>query len=196
MNTEPQKTGLAECKKPHKPTLHTKTKPQKTAFIGIMLGFVIVVTSFEAALPPLPFLPPHMKPGLANVIVMYCVFFTGRFSAIGLNIGKAVFVFTIRGPMAGFLSFSGGMLSVLLVILLVSVFHEKVSYIAISILSAAAHNLGQLVALGFLVEIPFWLYYLPVLLISSVVLGTLTGMVLKTLVPAFRLLEYSGPFGR
>ena len=160
-------------------------KPTKTAFLGIMLGLVIVLTSLEAALPSLPFLPPHMKPGLANVVVMYCVFFAGKTSAVGLNVGKAVFVLIIRGPMAGMLSFSGGLLSVLLVILLVSVFKDRISYIAVSILSAAAHNLGQLLALGFLLDIPFWLYYLPVLLVSSVILGTLTGMVLKTLVPAF-----------
>ena len=193
MKIKPQKTESTVNKSSHKPTFFKKTKPRKTALLGIMLGMVIIITTLEAALPPFPFLPPHMKPGLANVLVMYCVFFTGRFSAIGLNIGKAVFVFVIRGPMAGVLSFSGGLLSVLLVILLVSVFSEKISYIAISILSAAAHNFGQLLAVGLLVEMPFWFYYLPVLLGTSVVLGTLTGAVLKALVPAFRHMQNGLP---
>ena len=163
-----------------------KHKAQKTAFLGIMLGLMIVLTSLEAALPPIPFLPPHMKPGLANVLTMYCVFFIGRLPAIGLNIGKSAFVLAVRGPTAGLLSFCGGILSILFVILLIMIFNEKISYVAISILSAAAHNLGQLFALTVLINMPIWFYYLPVLMASSVVLGLLTGTVLRVVMPVLK----------
>ncbi|MDR1664989.1 MAG: Gx transporter family protein [Clostridiales bacterium] len=157
---------------------------KKITRLGVMLAMVIALSILENMLPPLPLLPPNVKPGLSNIITMYCVFFTGRTQALSLNVLKSFFVFLTRGPVAGLLSLCGGMLSVCVVILLVVIFKEKISYAAVSVLGACAHNLGQYAAVSAVMVSPgLWAYYLPALLISGVVMGTLTGALLKAALP-------------
>ena len=169
--------------------MRKQSSTYRTAFLGLMLGMILVLTILELHIPPIPFLPPHMKPGLANIVAMYCVFFVGRTYAIALTAGKAAFIFLIRGPIAGVLSLTGGMLPILLVILLVYLFKDKISYVIISILSAITHNLGQYLAISLILAMPFWVYYLPILLVSGVILGSLTGTLLKVLIPVFQRLH-------
>lgn len=49
-----------------------------------------------------------MKLGLANIVVMYALFFMGPGQALALDLLKAGFVFLVSGPTAGFLSFAEG----------------------------------------------------------------------------------------
>jgi heptaprenyl diphosphate synthase len=153
------------------------------AVMGLLLAVMIILTMLEHMLPPLPFLPPHMKPGLANVITMYAVFFMKPSQAVTLNVLKSLFVLLVRGPTAGLLSFSGGMLSIFLIILLVYLLKDKISYALVSVAGACAHNLGQYAALSLFMASVYWVYYLPVLLIAGVVMGLLTGAVLKIVLP-------------
>jgi len=161
-------------------------KTKKNALIGLMLAIIIILSAVEHIfLPPLPFLPPNMKPGISNIIIMYCVFFIGKTQALTLNIAKSFFAFLMRGPVAASLSFSGGILSVCAIILLVKIFKERGSYIFISVAGATAHNIGQFAAVSVILYSPYIIYYLPVLLISGVILGTVTGILLKIIMPAF-----------
>ena len=160
------------------------------AFLGIMLAVILVLSWFEFVISSLLLMPPHMKLGLANIVTMYCVIFISKKSGVTLNILKSVFVFMTRGPLAGLLSFSGGMLSIGIIILLVIIFSDKVSYIALSIAGAVLHNLGQLGAMmpifgGFVL-----LGYLPVMLVSGVIAGVLTGILLKVTLPVFNSINF------
>lgn len=161
-------------------------KTQKIAFLGLMLAVMTILSVLEHMLPPLPFLPPNVKLGLSNIITMYCVFFIGKGEAACLNALKSVFVFLTRGPVAGILSFCGGMLSIGLIVLLVILFKDKISYIAVSIVGAIAHNLGQFAAVSFMMDFGFMIYYMPILLISGILMGVLTGTLLKVILPVFR----------
>lgn len=154
-------------------------------FLSLMLTLMIVLSALEHMLPPLPLLPPSVKLGLANIVTMYCVFFVKKTEAIGLNVLKSFFVFLTRGPMAGLLSFCGGMMSIGIIILLVIAFKSKISYITLSISGAVAHNLGQLAAVSFILDVSYLYYYLPVLLVSGVLMGIITGTVLKVIMPVF-----------
>ena len=154
-------------------------------FLGIMLAIVMVLSIVEQMLPPLPLLPPTVRIGLSNIVVMYCAFFVNFRSAVTLNILKAVFVFLTRGPIAGLLSLCGGMLSIAIIILLIVIFKNKISYSAVSVAGACFHNLGQFAAVYFLLALPHFLYYLPVLLLSGLGVGLLTGTLLKVTIPAF-----------
>jgi heptaprenyl diphosphate synthase len=161
-------------------------KTKKIAFIGLMLAIIAVLSAIEhILLPPLPFLPPNMKLGISNIIVMYCVFFIGKAEAVTLNIAKSLFVLLMRGPAAGMISFCGGLLSIGVIILLIKIFGERISYTAVSVAGAVAHNAGQFAAVSIMVYSPYIIYYLPVLMISGVILGTVTGFLLKSIMPAF-----------
>ena len=165
------------------------TRLKRLAFTGIMLGIIIALSAVEQMLPPLPLLPPTMKLGLSNIITMYCVFFVSRTQAVMLNAAKSLFILLIRGPIAAVLSFCGGMLSITVIILLTMIFRERISYIAVSVAGALSHNMGQFAAVSVILYSPdigyYYLYYLPVLIISGIIMGTITGTLLKVVTPAF-----------
>jgi heptaprenyl diphosphate synthase len=159
---------------------------KKIALTGLMLAIIAILSAMEhILLPPLPFLPPNMKLGLANIIIMYCVFFVSKTQAVTLSIAKSLFVLLMRGPVAAALSLCGGMLSVCAIILLIKIFKERISYTAVSVAGAVAHNIGQFAAVSVIIYTPYIIYYLPVLLISGVILGNITGLLLRIIMPAF-----------
>lgn len=161
-------------------------KTKKIAFMGIMLALMIALSAAEHMLPPLPFLPPGVKLGLANIVTMYCVFFINKLEAVGLNALKSLSVLLMRGVVAGVLSFCGGLLSIGVIILIVLLFKDKISYIAVSIAGAVAHNIGQFIAVSFILDFDYMLYYLPVLIVTGIPMGILTGTLLKIILPVFR----------
>ena len=59
----------------------------------------------------------------------------------------------------------------------------KKQYLLLSIFGGAAHNLGQLVAARFIINNLYVWYYLPVLLVAGIVMGAITGMVLRVILP-------------
>ena len=156
---------------------------KQIALMGLMLGMIIVLAAVESMFMPLPFMPPHVKPGFANIVVMYCVFAVGRTQAITLNVAKSMFVFFTRGAIAGLLSLCGGMLSIAVIILLSSLKKKQASYVAVSVSGACAHNFGQFVVVMLLMSTAALVYYLPILVISGVATGLLTGILLKILMP-------------
>lgn len=164
-------------------------KTKKLCFRAMLLTMIIVLSIFEAMLPPVPFLPPGVKLGLANVVAMYALFFDGKRSAYMLTIAKAVFIFVSRGAVAGFLSLCGGVLSIIVLILLVVIFKEKLSYIILSIFGAIFHNIGQIIGCFFIFDSGYVFYYIPFLIVSAIIMGSITGMVLKAVMPALAQLN-------
>ena len=168
-------------------------KIRQITFLGFMLAVVVVLSAIESFFLPLPFLPPHVRPGLSNIVVMFCVFCVGRGQAVSLGVAKSLFVLLTRGPVAGLLSLCGGLFSIAVIILLLKLFEgegtAKMSYSAISIAGAIAHNLGQLAAVMILVATPSIIYYLLVLIVSGIATGLLTGTLLKILMPALAALR-------
>jgi len=160
---------------------HTK----KIALLGIMLGVVIAITTLEHMFI-VPFFPPHAKPGLANIVVMYSVFTIGRRQAVMLNILKSLFVLITRGAIAGLLSLSGGLFSIIIIITLASIKKKQASYAAVSVAGAVTHNLGQFIVVIFLMSTPALAYYMPVLIVSGIITGLITGTLLKMLIPILK----------
>ncbi|MCL2665296.1 MAG: Gx transporter family protein [Defluviitaleaceae bacterium] len=159
---------------------------KKITLTGILLAMTVALAAFEHTLPPVPFFPPGAKLGLSNIVVMYGVFFCGRADAVFLAAGKAAFVFVIRGTVASLLSFCGGFLSVGIIILLVVIFGKKISYIAVSVAGALAHNIGQLAACAALLRTAGLIFYLPLLTVFGVFTGAATGLLLGFLCNALK----------
>ncbi len=150
-------------------------------YMAMLLTLTIVLSIFESALPSFTAVP-GVKPGLANIVVMFTVFFIGKRYAIILNIAKSLFVLITRGAVAGILSLCGGMLSILVIILLLHIFKDRISYVLLSIGGAISHNIGQIIAVSFMLN-GYAYMYLPVLIVSGVVMGSVTGTLLKVLMP-------------
>ncbi len=167
--------------------LTADVKKSKMMVLTAMLFAVSIVLSIiENTLPPLPIMVPGVKMGLSNIAVMYALFFLGKKQAFGIAVLKAFFVFITRGAAAGLLSFSGGIISLIIMILLINIFKDRISYLTISIFGAVFHNIGQFVAASFLLTTLYIWAYLPVLLISGVAAGIMTATLLRFIFPAFK----------
>lgn len=146
----------------------------------MLLAAAAALSWLEHSLPPLPFLPPHFRLGVSNVVTMYCFFYVGKKSAASLNALKALFVVFTRGAFAGALSFCGGMAAILALVLLSFLLKSRLSYLLAGVAGALAHNLGQLAAASVAVRANILPAYLPALLVAGVVTGSFTGALLKT----------------
>ena len=156
-------------------------KMTQTAF---MLALIIVLSIFESSLPPIAASIPGIRMGLSNIVTMYALFTVGKRSAVMLNILKSFSVFVTRGAIAASLSLTGGMLSILVIIFLHAVLKDNIGYAALSVSGAVFHNVGQLAAISVILNNPAAIGYLPVLIVSGVIMGLITGTILNTVMPS------------
>ncbi|MCH5197983.1 MAG: Gx transporter family protein [Oscillospiraceae bacterium] len=159
------------------------TPAGKTALTGILAALTLALSFIERILCAFLPLPPGVRPGLSNVAVMFSCSVLGLPFALGIIIIKAGFVFLVSGAYAGMISLSGGFLSVLSIWLLLKLFSKKMSFLGISVASAVMHNFGQLIAASLIVGSALYMYLLPVLLISAIVFGSVTGILLNAVLP-------------
>ena len=151
-------------------------------FMSLMLAVTVVLTTFENMLPPLPFAPPGIRLGLANVATMYALFFVGKKHAFMLIVLKSAFVILTRGLLAGALSVSGGILSITVIILLHAA-SKKTSYTLLSSAGAIAHNFGQITTASIILSTNILALYWPLIIIFGVIIGSITGKVLEIVIP-------------
>lgn len=168
-----------------------KINAYNIAMMGLLYALALVLTGIEYLIPPLPMAPPGVKLGLANIITMYCLFFLSKKQMFLLVFLKSLFVLLIQGITAFMISLSGGLFSAAVMVLLVVIFKKKISYLIISISGAISHNIGQLVIASFLLGTNLFLYYLPLLIIAGVIMGYITGIALKILIPVFNRVKNS-----
>ncbi|WP_312640663.1 Gx transporter family protein [Hydrogenoanaerobacterium sp.] len=166
-----------------------KISTYQVAFLGMMLAVALVLSFFESTLCAFLALPPGIKLGLANLATMYTLFFAGNVPAVILVLLKSTFVGLTRGFTGFFLSLSGGLMSILVLMLLKRFRNFGFSYVGISVIGAIFHNIGQILAASVLIRSVFTLYYSIVLMLSGAVMGILTGITFGQLVPHFNKLS-------
>ena len=165
-------------------------KTRHIALSGLLFALAMALSFIEGTLT-IPGLLPGMKLGLANIVVMYALFFMGPRQALVLDVLKALFVFLVSGFTAGFLSLCGGLLSLLVMAVLYYVVPVRPTWFILSVCGALAHNVGQLLGVGVIISSSLSLYYAPVMLVLGLVMGALTSITLKALLPALGRLGFS-----
>lgn len=126
-------------------------------------------------------LPLGVRIGVANIVVMLTIFTVGKKEGFIITLLKSLFILVTKGITASLLSFSGGILAFLVTILLLK--SEKNSLILISVLSALTHNAGQIIMASVIMKNINTLFYLPVLVVSAIITGTITGTAIKAVMP-------------
>ena len=164
------------------------SKTKKITTMGLLFALAMVLSFVENTIVPFFGLPPGVKLGLSNIVVMYCMVYMGGFSAFQLALLKGFFGFITRGATGGFLATMGGVFSVAIMYVLQKLFGEKVNYYTLSIFGALFHNIGQLVGVSFIFGSAFACGYFPVLTASAVPMGFVTGAILKVVIPALKRL--------
>ncbi|MCL1996375.1 MAG: Gx transporter family protein [Defluviitaleaceae bacterium] len=164
----------------------TQYSTKKIAFLGLMLAVIVVLLAIERMLPPVPFFPPNFKLGLSNIIIMFAIFFMGAKDAFVLGVLKSFFNTLMRGVVGGAISLAGGMLSIAAIAGLMWISRNKMSVLSLSIAGAIFHNIGQIIVAIIILRSPhLFMLYLPVLLVAGVVMGSLTGICVKIVMPVF-----------
>lgn len=159
---------------------------QRVALTGMLFGLAIALSIFESLITPLLGLPPGVKPGLANIVVMFALLSLSRTQALALVVLKAAFALLTRGPIAALLSATGSLVALGIMILLLLP-AAKPSMLLLSIAGALGHNAGQLVIVCWLLGSGA-LYWAPVLVISAIVMGSITALLLRSLLPPLQKL--------
>ncbi len=166
-------------------------KTQKIALLGILGALALVLSFIESMLAPdIPFLPVGAKPGLSNIVTTFTACFSGFGGAIYITALKALFAFITRGATAGLMSLSGGLLSTVLLCFLIRFEGRNISFIGVSVLCAAAHNLGQLAAASMISGTVMLFSYAKYLLIFAIITGLLTGTILNAVMPRLKNIKY------
>ena len=153
--------------------------------IDAMLCVLAMMLSYLEAILPLNLLVPipGFRLGLANVIIVavFCLFKPiDAFAVLSVRILLMGLLF--GSPTSLYFSAMGGVFS-FAVLVLAKYFCKKCSLIGVSILCAAAHNTGQVIAAVTIFDAALITTYLPALLLASAVYGGIVGVLLNLLLP-------------
>lgn len=123
-------------------------------------------------LVPLPI--PGVKLGLSNIITLVVIAFYGFPAALLVVVVRVMLASLFTG---GFLfSISGGILSTLVMGLAYKKLSKVLSILGVSVLGSIAHNIGQLAMACIYMKDLSVMGYLPVLLISGIIMGCFVGL--------------------
>lgn len=140
-----------------------------------MIAVATVMASLENLIqPPLPFL----RLGLANGITLLVLKWWGFRPAVMITVARVILAGLIIGRLfqpVFLMSLTGGLTAACVMGLLMIGAGRWLSLVGISILGALAHNLAQMAVASLLVHQWIGVSLLPVLLIMSLISGTLIG---------------------
>lgn len=171
-----------------------KMSTAAVAQLGLLGALCMTLSFLETLLPPLPFLPPGFKLGLANIAVMYALLCGGLGWGFCLCALKALFTLGMSGGLAFLLSLAGSLLSVLVMAGLMRLFGLRISYAALSVSGALCHNAAQLFVVTLIADSPGIFYYAPVLVLAALLCGCATAALVRLLMPYYR--KYTALFSR
>ena len=147
--------------------------------LGLIIGYI-------EFLIPIPLGIPGVKPGFANIVIVWALYSLGPWEALMIN-GMRIFL-------SGFLfgnfsmilySLAGAAVSFLCMCLAKK--SGLFSMTGVSMLGGVMHNMGQLLVAMAVLETVSLVYYGPVLLAAGVITGLLIGIVtgeVKKRIPA------------
>ncbi len=159
----------------------------RIALLGLLFALAAVL-SFLESLIPIP-APSGVKLGLSNIVIMFALFNMKKSDAAALAVMKSLFVMATRGAIAGFISLSGGLSALVVMIIVMLIQRESSTYLIVSVAGAVFHNMGQISAASIVLRTLLW-PYLPVLIFSGILTGIATSVLLKLATPAFRRLRF------
>lgn len=153
-----------------------KTNTAKAvATCGVMTALAIVFGYIEHLIP-MPFGIYGLKLGLANLAIVITLYALNSYYALSINATRIILCSILFGSFTSFwYSLVGGALSFAIMILIKKT--KKFSVIGVSVCGAITHNLGQIAVAMILTEEFRVAIYLPILLITGAITGTLIGMI-------------------
>ena len=169
------------------------SKAKKIAFCAVMVALALALSYAERFIPLQLVIPlPGIKLGLANVVTLVALYrLKGRY-AFAILVPRCILGALFGGGITGLaFSLTGGLLALFVMLLAKKL--PLFSIYGVSILGAAAHNIGQIIAAMVLLRSVYVAAYLPWLLIAAIVTGVLTGAAGTGIVKALSYATVSAP---
>ena len=170
-------------------------KTKQLALCAMLVATALVLSYFERFIPLNLLVPlPGVKLGLANIVTMLALYFLGVRYTVTILLLRCVLGAVFSGSITALAySLTGGALSLL--VMMAARHVPFLSIFGVSVLGAAAHNIGQILAAMALLGSTSVLYYLPFLLLVAVPSGLLTGATSSVLFRALLTLRQQPPEG-
>lgn len=150
-----------------------KSNNRIVGLTGVFIALALVLSYLESLIPVFVTVP-GVKLGIANIVTMLAMYKLGVKPAIVISVGRIVLSGILFGNLYVIIySLAGGTLSICIMIILKKI--KLFSVVGVSVAGAVAHNAGQIIVAVFLMENVNIMYYLPVLIITGVVAGTVVG---------------------
>ena len=162
-----------------------QNKTKRLALMGLLTALGLIIGYIEFLIP-IPLGIPGVKPGFANIVIVWALYSLGPVEALMIN-GMRIFL-------SGFLfgnfsmilySLAGAAVSFLCMCLAKK--SGLFSMTGVSMIGGVMHNMGQLLVAMAVLETVSLVYYGPVLLAAGVITGLLIGIVtgeVKKRIPA------------
>lgn len=150
-------------------------KVKEIAYCGILVVLALALSLMEQCIPLQTFIPlPGIKLGLANLVTLVALYLFRPKYALWILIPRCILGAVFGGGLTSlWFSLCGGLLA--LGVMTLAQKAPLFSACGVSILGAAAHNIGQTLAAMALLCSVYVGAYLPYLLGISILTGLLTG---------------------
>ena len=155
-----------------------KITTKQITTISVLIALSLIAFMIENLFPPI--LVPGAKIGISNLVSFFALFTLSPTSAIIIVVAKTLLSCFIVGNLSMLMySFTAGVLSIFLAILLKFLFYPKISVVSISVCSAVVHNLVQNLVFCLVTSSTYMLAYFPYLGICGVISGIIVGVTLQ-----------------
>lgn len=145
---------------------------RRLAAMALLLTAAFILSWLEMLLS-LPMPIPGIKIGLANIAILFTLYYLDGMAALTVLTGRLVLSALLFGNAAALLfSAAGGFLSFAVMCIGQRLFRRHL--IMVSILGGIFHNVGQLAAASAVLCTPLW-WYLPYLIIGGIAAGAFNG---------------------
>lgn len=154
-------------------------KTKRLVLLAMLTAVAMILSYVESLLPSVGV--PGVKMGLANIAVIFALFRFGWKEAAVLSLVRVVLVSLLFGSVGAMLySLAGAVLSLAVMALLRRI--DRFSTVGVSVAGGVAHNAGQILMAMLILQTKQLLGYLPVLAVSGIAGGVLTGLVAALLI--------------
>ena len=151
------------------------SKAKQVSLCAVLIALALALSYTERFIPLQLIVPlPGIKLGLANIVTLVALYMFKTRYAYMILIPRCVLGAAFGGGITGLLfSLCGGLLA--LAVMALAKKAPVFSVYGVSILGAAAHNIGQILSSMVLMHSVYIGAYLPYLLVVAVFTGLLTG---------------------
>lgn len=151
---------------------------RKTINFSMLLALSVVLSIFESLIPIINGSIPGLKLGFANIVILFILYRYKFKDAIYLSILRVILVALLR---TGFgINFIFSLVGAILSVSAMFIFKKlKFSIITVSVMGSIFHIIGQIITTIILLDTFNLIYYLPYLIIFSIITGFIIGVITK-----------------